>query len=145
MKKIIVITFIWIGFVGAISFMESWLKFQAPNMTTELGLGIGQLVFRALNIMEIIFLISISVHIISLYNKESKLIHYSFLIVVAIILIQTTWLLPILNERAEKIIQGITVSKSNAHLIYILLEVIKIVCLFIFGIKLLKKLTVQNE
>ncbi|WP_431165147.1 hypothetical protein [Tenacibaculum halocynthiae] len=144
MKKIILITFIWIGFVGAISFMESWLKFQAPNMTTELGLGIGQLVFRALNIMEIIFLISISI-IISIYNKESKLIHYSFLIVVAIILIQTTWLLPILNERAEKIIQGISISKSNIHLIYILLEVIKIVCLFIFGIKLLKKLTVQNE
>ncbi len=145
MKRILIITFIWIGFVCAISFMESWLKFQAPNMTTKLGLGVGQLVFRALNIMEIIFLISISVHIISLYNKEMKLIHYSFIIVVAIILIQTTWLLPILNERAEKIIQGISISKSNTHLIYILLEVIKIVCLFIFGIKLLKKLTVQNE
>jgi len=25
---IIAITFIWIGFIGAISFMEAWLKFQ---------------------------------------------------------------------------------------------------------------------
>jgi len=47
---IIAITFIWIGFIGAISFMEAWLKFQAPGVTTELGLSIGQLVFKALNI-----------------------------------------------------------------------------------------------
>jgi len=51
---IIAITFIWIGFIGAISFMEAWLKFQALGITTELGLGIGKLVFNALNRLEIV-------------------------------------------------------------------------------------------
>lgn len=37
--------FIWIGFVGVISFMEAWLKFRAPGITLSLGLGIGRLVF----------------------------------------------------------------------------------------------------
>lgn len=29
--------FLWIGFVLAISFMEAWLKFQAPGITLALG------------------------------------------------------------------------------------------------------------
>jgi len=39
-------TFVWIGFVCAISFMEAWLKFRAPGITVPLGLGIGRLVFQ---------------------------------------------------------------------------------------------------
>jgi hypothetical protein len=45
-------TFIWIGFVCAISFMEAWLKFTAPGITIPLGLGIGRVVFHALNKVE---------------------------------------------------------------------------------------------
>jgi hypothetical protein len=41
----IAIPFVWFGFVCAISFMEAPLKFQAPNITVELGLGIGRIVF----------------------------------------------------------------------------------------------------
>ena len=33
-------TFIWIGFVSAISFMEAWLKFRASGVTLPIGLGI---------------------------------------------------------------------------------------------------------
>ena len=48
-------TFLWIGFVCAISFMEAWLKFRAPGITRPLGLGIGRLVFKALNKVEWFF------------------------------------------------------------------------------------------
>lgn len=41
--------FIWLGMVLAISFLETPLKFRAPGITLPLGLGIGRLVFRALN------------------------------------------------------------------------------------------------
>ena len=47
--------FLWIGFVGAISFMEAWLKFKAPGVTMPIGLGIGKLVFNALNKMAQMF------------------------------------------------------------------------------------------
>lgn len=39
----------WIGFVCAISFLEAWLQFQTPGVTLPIGLGIGKLVFGALN------------------------------------------------------------------------------------------------
>ena len=42
--------FVWLGMVLAISFLEAPLKFRAPGITIALGLGIGRLVFRALNV-----------------------------------------------------------------------------------------------
>ncbi|MCT4699911.1 MULTISPECIES: hypothetical protein [Tenacibaculum] len=140
MKKIIIITFIWIGFIGAISFMESWLKFQAPNITTKLGLGIGKLVFGALNILEVAFTLIIT-SIILLSKKQQ--ISYVFLIVVFVVALQTFWMLPTLNERAELIIKDIQVPKSKLHFLYVLAEVIKVSCLFFFGINQFKKLTIK--
>jgi len=47
------VPFIWLGMVLAISFLETPLKFRAPGITLPLGLGIGRLVFRALNAAEL--------------------------------------------------------------------------------------------
>lgn len=44
--------FVWLGMVLAISFLEAPLKFRAPEVTVRIGLGIGRLVFRALNTVE---------------------------------------------------------------------------------------------
>ncbi|MFK8007426.1 MAG: hypothetical protein AB8H03_13690 [Saprospiraceae bacterium] len=52
---VLLILGIWTGMVLGISFLEAPLKFQAPNITTILGLGIGKLVFGALNKVEMIF------------------------------------------------------------------------------------------
>ena len=45
--------FVWLGMVLAISFLEAPLKFRAPGVTLQVGLGIGRLVFRALNVCEL--------------------------------------------------------------------------------------------
>lgn len=62
--------FLWIGFVCAISFMEAWLKFSAPGVTIPIGLGIGRLVFSALNKVEWLLAIVI---IVNLFMTNSKL------------------------------------------------------------------------
>jgi len=145
MKRIIIITtFIWVGFICAISFMESWLKFQAPNITTEIGLGIGKLVFGALNIMEFVFMVIITSSYIVLFKKRKLQLSSAFLIVITIVLLQTFWLLPTLSQRAELIIQNVQVQKNNFHVVYVLLEIIKTICLFYFGTNLLKTLK-QNS
>ncbi len=46
--------FVWLGMVLAISFIEAPLKFRAPGVTLQIGLGIGRLVFRALNGTELL-------------------------------------------------------------------------------------------
>jgi hypothetical protein len=56
----VALTLVWLGMVLAISFLEAPLKFRAPNVTLPIGLGIGRLVFRALNTVEVGFVLVIS-------------------------------------------------------------------------------------
>jgi hypothetical protein len=128
--------FTWIGFVGAISFMEAWLKFQAPGITIPLGLGIGRLVFNALNKVELVLAIIITSCLFFREIYKFKLYHFFFLMPFIIVLLQSIWLLPALDTRAVMHIQGLNVLPSNLHLLYIVLEILKISCLLIFGIKL---------
>ncbi|MFF3252934.1 hypothetical protein ACFYWP_18430 [Actinacidiphila glaucinigra] len=44
--------FVWLGMVLGISFLEAPLKFRAEGIAVPLGLGIGRIVFRALNRVE---------------------------------------------------------------------------------------------
>ena len=45
--------------VLAISFLEAPLKFRAPGVTLQIGLGIGRMVFRALNTVESLLAVGI--------------------------------------------------------------------------------------
>lgn len=55
---------VWIGMILAISFLEAPLKFRAPGITVELGVGIGRLVFRALNAMELVLAITVAIALV---------------------------------------------------------------------------------
>ena len=52
---------LWLGMVVAISFLEAPIKFRAPGVTLPVGLGIGRLVFKALNGVEIALLLLLGV------------------------------------------------------------------------------------
>lgn len=47
-----IVPFIWFGMIVAMTFIEMPRKFRAPGMTHALGVGIGRLVFKALNLVE---------------------------------------------------------------------------------------------
>lgn len=131
--SIVIATFVWIGFLGAISFMEAWMKFRAPGIDIVLGLGIGRLVFNALNKMEwamaLIILISYLVDKPTSWHRQFT----ALIIALSILILQTFYLLPALDARAEMHIQGMDVTHSYLHLYYILLEVIKMISLLCFG------------
>jgi len=132
--------FLWIGFVCAISFMEAWLKFRAPGITVPLGLGIGRLVFHALNKMEWIFAIVIAINML-FAGYTPKWSHLFFVLPLLLLAIQTAWLLPVLDARAEMHIQGLEVPPSNKHFIYVAMEALKVIALLIFGLTLFKHTT----
>ncbi|AIY14585.1 hypothetical protein [Cellulophaga baltica] len=141
----IAITFIWVGFIGAISFMEAWLKFRAPGIDTALGLGIGQLVFNALNKVEITS--AVLIVLLSIASKEKKPIQVQglFYVAVAILVMQSVWLLPALDTRANLIREGVVLGKSKLHLWYVLVEIVKITCLILFGFRSFKHLNTNNQ
>lgn len=132
------VIYLWIGFVCAISFMEAWLKFRAPGVNLQIGLGIGRLIFNALNKVEWVFAIAL---MISLFNSKDTIYAPSnlfFYLPLVLLIIQTTWLLPALDTRAQMHIDGKVVPASNLHLYYVGIEIIKTIFLFIYSIKFLK-------
>jgi hypothetical protein len=132
----VICTFTWIGFVCAISFLEAWLKFRAPGVTLPIGLGIGRLVFAALNKVEWVFAVAILISNIRVVKKVSTSPFY--ILVVLVLILQTAWLLPALDARAELYIQDKPVAHSYLHFYYVIAEGLKIISLFIFGTKLFK-------
>lgn len=130
--------FIWIGFVSAISFMEAWLKFKAPGITLPLGLGIGKLIFNALNKVEWILAIIVFMNIIFTKDDLFSVKNFAFFVPCIIIIIQTFWLLPELSSRADLYISGQPVPESNIHLTYIILEFVKVIFLFLYGFSLMR-------
>lgn len=140
MKKLITIfcVIFWAGLIGGISFLEAPLKFQAPGITIPLGLGIGQLVFQALNKIEIVLLIII---LACSLPAPLKNFHSILLFSVTILLMADTfWLLPILDERAKLVLAGNAPAKSYHHIVYIIADIIKFLSLIVLGFVSLKSL-----
>ena len=132
----IISSFLWIGFVCAISFMEAWIKFRAPGVTMPIGLGIGRLVFGALNIVEWIFAIVIISSLIFSKTQLVTLKNTLYFVPLLLLLLETVWALPALDARAELYILNQPVPSSNLHFYFVGMEILKVVCLTIFGINL---------
>lgn len=137
-KLYIALIFLWIGFISAISFMEAWLKFKAEGVTLPIGLSIGSLVFNALNKVEILIsLVLISITLKNRIYNFIKPIQY-LLIPILILALQTLYLLPSLNIRAHLIIQNQEVQNNYTHVVYVVLEILKLVTLLTVGIKIIR-------
>lgn len=117
---------LWIGFVLAISFMEAWLKFQAPGITLALGLGIGKLVFGALNKVEWFFALIILVSQLMPMRKIRLRYFLPVGLAIVILILETLLLLPLLDARAGIVIAGGHPQPSLLHFYYIAAELLKV-------------------
>jgi len=137
----IAIPFAWLGMLGAISFLEAPLKFRAPNITRELALGIGKLVFRALNRVELVLAAVMLICMIAT-RLSTRNIQLLFGATAAILIVQTVWLLPSLSARATAVIAGEEVPNSRLHLVFVVCETVKILLLAVVGVMLLSEFKV---
>ena len=136
---LILLTFLWVGFVSAISFMEAWLKFRAPGVTLPIGLSIGRLIFSGMNKVEWFFGLA-SLLLLFVSGGLGDTIAFFLFIPTIILLLQTIWLLPAMDRRAEQVISGADLPKSTLHVYYIGAELVKVILLFSFGVLLLGNL-----
>ncbi len=131
----VAVTFVWLGMVLAISFLEAPLKFRAPNVTLQIGLGIGRLVFRALNTVEVVFAIVILLATVA--SPPPAGITVAFVVVFAALALQLGAVRPRLNRRSDQVLAGLVGPRSRGHYAYVGLEVIKAVALIVAGVLLL--------
>ncbi|MGW7406037.1 hypothetical protein ACWGI9_20285 [Streptomyces sp. NPDC054833] len=129
------VTFLWLGMVLAISFLEAPLKFRAPGVTIPIGLGIGRLVFRALNLVEAALA---AVVIVAVAVGGPPAVIVVLTAVVAVVLtMQLGVVRPRLNRRSDRVLAGEDLPRSRGHVYYVAFEITKVITLTVLGISLL--------
>ena len=116
--------------------MEAWLKFQAPGVSIPIGLGIGRLVFGALNKVEWVFMLGIMISI-AYSGGWKSLVNPLVLILLLILLLQSFLMLPRLDARAQAYINGSIPPASRLHFYYVGMELVKVTSLIVIGLTLL--------
>jgi hypothetical protein len=132
---VVAVTFVWLGMVLAISFLETPLKFRAPNVTLQIGLGIGRLVFRALNTVEVGFALVVVAIVVA--GPTPLRIAAAFSVAVGALAIQLLAVRPRLTRRSDQVLAGLNAPRSRGHYVYVGLEAVKAVALVVAGILLL--------
>jgi hypothetical protein len=127
----VAVPFLWCGAVLGISFLEAPLKFRAPGITVALGVGIGRLVFRALNAVEAVLALALTVAVLAAPTTPAIPLVLGGLW--ALLLWQVLVVRRRLDRSAVEVVAGTGEPGSRWHLVYIGLEAVKVVALPLLG------------
>jgi hypothetical protein len=133
------VAFTWLGMVLGISFLETPLKFRAPDVTLRVGLGIGRVVFAALNWVEMVLAVVLVVALVASADVPAAVL-IPGVIVVAVLVIQLAAIRPVLNRRSDRVLAGEDAPRSRAHLGYVATELAKVAALIVAGVAALSAL-----
>ena len=131
----VAVVFVWLGMVAAISFIETPLKFRAPGVTLRIGLGIGRLVFRALNGCELVLAVVLIGAFFVAPPASGAVVAAGAAVVM--LLAQVLLVRPRLTRRSDAVLAGVEGPRSRAHWAYVGLELVKVAGLLITGVLLL--------
>jgi hypothetical protein len=126
----LVLPAIWLGLIIGISFIEAPLKFQAPGITIPLGLGIGRLVFTAMNFTALAILVVLTLACIRPRPTKPQVGVLAGLWVV--LLAEILIIRPPLNTRTDQVLAGVEDGGSIWHYLYIAADGALVVLLIVF-------------
>jgi hypothetical protein len=133
----VAVTFTWLGMVLAISFLEAPLKFRAPGVTIPIGLGIGRLVFRALNLVEAALAVTMTAAVLA-GNGTAPVLAFAAA-ADALLALQTGVIRRSLSRRTSQVLAGADPSRSKTHLYYVAAEAAKVIALIGLGTSVLAR------
>jgi hypothetical protein len=122
---------LWAGVTIGVSFLAAPAKFMAPNLSLSVAMEIGQEEFHALNLVETGF--ALAALGLAAFARRGRLIWLGIGVAAVLVAGQGLWLLPVLDARAEMIIQGETPPAAPWHALYVVAEVLKLLALLITG------------
>ncbi|MGV0851782.1 hypothetical protein [Mycolicibacterium phlei] len=133
------VAFVWLGMVLAISFIEAPLKFRAPHVTLQIGLGIGRLVFRALNSAEVVLALIVVVTLA--IDVPATVVLIAFGVAILALIAQLVGVRPALTRRSDAVLAAPNGTdpggRSRAHYVYVAFELVKVAALIVGGFALL--------
>jgi hypothetical protein len=130
------IAFVWLGMVLGISFLEAPLKFRAPGITIPLGVGIGRLVFRALNLVEGVFALVLVATLVVAWPPAPWVAALVAALALALI-VGAGVLRPRMDARVRRGELSEGQPRHLLHIGFVALETVKVLLLLALGILLL--------
>jgi len=132
----VALAWLWLGMVLAISFLEAPLKFRVVDIPT--GLGIGRVVFRALNAVEAVLAVVIAVALLA--GDPGRTAAIAGVVAIVVLVVQLVAVRPALTRRSDAVLAGTSpedAPRSHAHYWYVGLELVKVIALVTLGVALL--------
>jgi hypothetical protein len=118
---------LWAGVVIGVSFLAAPAKFAAPSLTLPVAMEVGREEFGVLNLVEVGF--AVVTLALAFLVRPSRPTWVGLGLAAAIVALQGLWLLPVLDARAEMIMEGQTPPAAPWHTVYVVLEVTKLLAL----------------
>jgi hypothetical protein len=103
------------------------VKFLAPSLTLPVALDVGRHTFAVFNKVE--WGLAILLLFLLLIGRRSWLGSVAAIIAALLVLVETVWLLPLLDQRVGLIMAGQAPPISSDHNVYIAIDVAKLVAL----------------
>jgi hypothetical protein len=125
---------LWLGIVIGVSFMATPIKFQAPSLSLPTALEVGRVTFRLLNQVEWGFAAMLLVVLATSTERRADVLLVA-LGVIAIVVLQSTWLLPALGRKTDALAGAMVATPSSLHRVFIGIEALKCVFLAYLAIR----------
>jgi hypothetical protein len=136
-KFLAVLALLWAGIVIGVSGLATPVKFTAPSLSLPVALDVGRVTFHWLARVE--WIMAAALVLTAIVARLSTLQWLLIAIVVAVVTIQSLWLLPGLDARVTAVIRGTALPPGSLHNWYVVAEAVKIGLLLTIGITALPR------
>lgn len=130
------IALLWAGTVIGGSLIAAPAKFQVEALTMPVALLVGRAQFTWLAIAELVLVALAVASVVFAKHRGVQLRRWPsvlFAIAIVIFAVQQLALMPQLHSRSLRIIAGETVTENGLHLVYVVVECLKVIVLSLIG------------
>lgn len=137
MLGLFTVAVLWLGLLVGVSFLATPVKFFAPSLQLPVALDVGRHTFAVFNKVEWIPAVAI---MLLLVGARTRLCVVATSVIVLVLIAETIWLLPALDQRIGLIIAGHQPPASSLHVFYIAIEIVKLIALLVLSAALARQL-----
>lgn len=123
---LLAVSALWLGLLLGVSFLATPVKFHAPSLQLPVALDVGRYTFAAFNKVEWICVVAT---LALLFGARGRIAMAAMTVAVVVLVAETAWLLPALDQRVGMILAGRQPPPSNLHVAYIAIEIVKLIAL----------------
>ncbi len=128
----------WAGVVFGVAYVAAPAVFTAASVTRQVGIDATRHSFTLLNRAEIV-LAGLSL-LLLLRSAAGRIAISATVLACAIVALETLWMLPTLDRRADIVMRGAEPPPSPVHTLYVVGDSVKVLALLAGGVAAVRRL-----